>query len=729
MKIEIKDCLICTNHVNIRGYLKIKPYSFIMTTKVSESLSDILPGSVSKFTGSQLAAAFVRISKDPRVSKTTVPQDIQALRPDVRKMSSWKIDYKYNTVTGIGDLNKALVRIMCYSIRPHVKKVQTQSGVKNDAVVSELEKQLANLKSGTQTEQTAQLIETKTQMIEKLKAKSVQIVEEEKEEFTPEKMAAIAKRVYDILIDQNRAFTMHEEIEFLLRPKVDHVKEAMGGDYVLPNSDRDRRYKSDGNSGWRDHKTFQPSHGQSQTQGDRYGDRNQGYGSSRVDTIDNWRDKPRSVPGPGAGDQGKSKYFAPVPRDDVGHRDTGREQARGAEQSTESKPAKYVPPVFRSDQTNSSQVPPQKLDAQTDVAKKDTYVPPHLKAKMSAISTGPNRDPTDFSDPNEQPRSGNRFDKPYEPKYGRQEGRSDGRTEPYNRYGARDGPRDGGRYPYNRYDDRRGDDRRGDGRRVDDRQEAPRDATFVSIDKIQGIVDVSSVTDFPTLGGKTSSAHGSGTPQKSLKQEPKVNDVRPKAPATLLQVADDNDEYDYGAWDKEDDGNAKDHSTPNAESSALTQNGVKSFAAIAKEAAARPVGWGHAPVVKQVVKSKHVSATDWETIVDDEDTEESEDTLILATKQPPAPVKPQIVYASKLQPTDKTPASGLRPGLKAGPVLGLRSLAKFAATTATKKTFYGDSPRDEDDEDYDDWGETSNAVPNYNIQNLQDDEDYDGSAW
>ena len=198
-----------------------------MTSKVSDS-TNAFPGSVSKFTNSQLAAGFILIMKDPRISKIVIPQDTRNLRADIQKMLSWKIDYKYNTVTGIGDLNRALVRIMCHSVKPLVKKVQASGDINQNMVLKELEKQLSVLKSGEQTEETKKSIATKNLMIEKLKTMTQQVDEEEKEEFTPEKMASVAKRVYDILIDQNRAPSMYEEIVFLMRPKVDHVKEAMG---------------------------------------------------------------------------------------------------------------------------------------------------------------------------------------------------------------------------------------------------------------------------------------------------------------------------------------------------------------------------------------------------------------------------------------------------------------------------------------------------------------------
>jgi hypothetical protein len=640
-----------------------------MTTKVSESLNDALPGSVSKFTGPQLAMAFVRIMKDPRVAKTIIPHDVQALRADIRKMLYWKIDYRYNTITGIDNLNRALVRIMCYSIKPQVKKVESQGTVKQHTVIVELEKQLAVLRTGEQSDQTKKLIETKTQMIEKLKAKSAQIVEEDKEEFTSEKMASVAKRVYDIMIDQNRSYIMHEEIEFLMKPKVDHVKEGMGGDYILPNSDRDRKFKIDGKPNWLEHKTYQvSSHSHDQSHGSR-------SSNVRSDTMENWRDKPRNGPNPK--ESGKSKYFAPVNRDDMQRSDTGVQQRSdtGVQQhrsnnakhspsssssphtDTQSTPVKYVPPVFCSDRFDNRQekqyTAPQKSP---ECQKKDVYVPPHLKSRMT----------DGFSEPDAHQRS---------------DSRSNGRR----RGGDGDGDGGGDQASGRRYGgDRNGGNHNG-GDRGDRHAHAHaehRAASFVSIDQIRSMVDVTSVTDFPTLGEQRVCTNVFKL-QSEEKHHPMVGVESANLKLnkyTLLQVDDENDEYDYGTWEK-DNGHKKQNTTTTSDSINFTQNG-KTFAAIAKEAAAKSTSTS-----QRIIRSKpkQIKNDTWDTIINNDVLEDMTRTM---------------------------------------PKLQSSVAAKSAALL--KKPYYKDSPNGEDEEDgngNDDWGKDGVDV------NDGDDVDDDYDDW
>src|SRR5258708_31150646 len=107
-----------------------------------------LPSSVSKYSGYQLAYAFVKIMKDPRINKIIIPTNIQLLRPDIRKMLTWKIDYRYGNVTGLGDMNRAITRIMLYatSVPPTKNKPpQTNTSGEYDSMITELEKQRQEL--------------------------------------------------------------------------------------------------------------------------------------------------------------------------------------------------------------------------------------------------------------------------------------------------------------------------------------------------------------------------------------------------------------------------------------------------------------------------------------------------------------------------------------------------------------------------------------------------------
>ena len=83
-------------------------------------------------------------------------------------------------------------------------------------------------------------------MIDKLKIK-----DEPSEGISPEKMAAIAKRVHEMMTNINRVHELYSEIEYLMKPKTDYVKESMGSDYILPNSNKDRRYNNNILNNWR----------------------------------------------------------------------------------------------------------------------------------------------------------------------------------------------------------------------------------------------------------------------------------------------------------------------------------------------------------------------------------------------------------------------------------------------------------------------------------------------
>nr|XP_047140869.1 probable serine/threonine-protein kinase clkA [Hydra vulgaris] len=47
------------------------------------------------------------------------------------------------------------------------------------------------------------------------------------------------------MTDKNKNSQFYQELNYVVKPKIDHIKESTGGDYVLQNSSKDRRYNSE----------------------------------------------------------------------------------------------------------------------------------------------------------------------------------------------------------------------------------------------------------------------------------------------------------------------------------------------------------------------------------------------------------------------------------------------------------------------------------------------------
>lgn len=199
--------------------------------------------SVKKFTQTQLAQAFVKLSKDSQITRTLIPE-IKMMPADVKRMATWKIDATLCFIEG-ADLNSLVVKLMIYSKKPQLKH-STQKLTNNPVYIAELTKQIDELNSKLRDKPVdRELIEKdiklKSAMIDKLKKDNTQ-VDEKKPEFTHEQIGSIAKRVYELMIDGEKKYHMHRELVFASQPEIDHKKESTGGNYTLNNSTRDRRY-------------------------------------------------------------------------------------------------------------------------------------------------------------------------------------------------------------------------------------------------------------------------------------------------------------------------------------------------------------------------------------------------------------------------------------------------------------------------------------------------------
>lgn len=213
----------------------------------------IYPSSVKKFTYEQLATAFIKLSKFSKICKQTIP-NIFNMSQDIKKVATWKIDIQYGNIEGIGDMNNMIVKIMLYSKTPQQKTNVSHITTNNSIYITTVQKQLIDLKnqlsilqntspSDTQISVIEKEIVLKSKLLDKLSTASTKTYENENDEFTQQQMGSIAKRVFDILADSNTAYKLFNEIEYQMKPKTDYIKESTGGDYVLRNSTRDRRFE------------------------------------------------------------------------------------------------------------------------------------------------------------------------------------------------------------------------------------------------------------------------------------------------------------------------------------------------------------------------------------------------------------------------------------------------------------------------------------------------------
>lgn len=221
----------------------------------------LFPSSVSKYNHSQLALAFSIISKNPNVLKINLPNDpIKYFHSNERKYITWKPDLHYTNIPGLGDFNNCVMKAIMYT-KNHNKDSKEVSGKSNyDEIIEVLEKQRKILNESLEAhkgdidkyEHILGEIKMKDILIEKQKQVNNQKKKSNALEFTPVQIYAIARRVFEIMTKSTEsAHKMFQEFVYLNKPVYNYEKESMGGDYVLPNSERDRRFKNDNNN-WRE---------------------------------------------------------------------------------------------------------------------------------------------------------------------------------------------------------------------------------------------------------------------------------------------------------------------------------------------------------------------------------------------------------------------------------------------------------------------------------------------
>ena len=212
---------------------------------------------IKKYSYRELAECFVQLAIEHEISSITINEDICNLKQDVKKILLWKIEERFSIVSGIGDLNKALTRIMLYAQKTQPKKNTVKSWEKLETISKELEKKIDALRksltnktegdNSTSIENIHTEIKTKTTMIEKINADIDRQKTKERNSLSVEQIASVAKKMHEIMINRDTSSTMFQELEYASQPKIDRLKEAMGGDYVLANAERDYKYKNTGN--------------------------------------------------------------------------------------------------------------------------------------------------------------------------------------------------------------------------------------------------------------------------------------------------------------------------------------------------------------------------------------------------------------------------------------------------------------------------------------------------
>lgn len=206
---------------------------------------------IKKYSYKELAECFTKLAKEHEISSISIDGDICKLKQDVKKILLWKIDERFSIVSGIGDLNKALTRIMLYSQKTEPKQNIVKNWDKLENIVKELEKKIdilqKSLLNKTDDENIQAEIKTKTAMIEKINSDIDNQKTKERNKLSVEQIGSVAKKIHEIMINKETSSIMFEELEYASLPKVDRVKEAMGGDYVLANAERDYKYKNTGN--------------------------------------------------------------------------------------------------------------------------------------------------------------------------------------------------------------------------------------------------------------------------------------------------------------------------------------------------------------------------------------------------------------------------------------------------------------------------------------------------
>ncbi len=216
---------------------------------------DSLPTSVSKYTQQQLAIAFFDIAKDQDVRRHIVPELGKERDKNIQKMHRWTIHNKYNNIPNFGDLNKELIKIVSYSHKIEQVNPNKIDQTQYKTILDQVMKQRDDLNEKLKTANPSEIdtikgeIVLKTAMIEKTHAK----MNGPSNKIDKQKMAAVAKRIYEIMCeDTYGTMNLHQELCLVYTPKRPEGQ-STGLDYVLPNNERDKKFKA--NNDWKKQST------------------------------------------------------------------------------------------------------------------------------------------------------------------------------------------------------------------------------------------------------------------------------------------------------------------------------------------------------------------------------------------------------------------------------------------------------------------------------------------
>ena len=721
-----------------------------MTTHLNQ---DNNPSSVKKFTYVQLSNAFVKLSKHPKIQKQNVP-DIVKLPQDIRKIATWRIDSKYDTVEGIGDLTKMIVKIMVYSKTSQPKSSSSHVAVDNSVYITEVQKKLDALREQLRTASLAEResleeeIWLKSQLLKTFTDNTSKSLDAEKEEFTQIQIGSIAKRVFDHLSDPNTVEKIHRELEYAAKPKVDHAKESTGGDYILRNSTRDRRFVND-NKNWLDKgnnnsNSFRPRYDNN----NQHNQRNQ-YNQYNQHNQHNQHNQ---------NNEQKSCYVAPSFRQDEPISNT-----------VTSNRTAYVPPHMNrnsnnktyENQDNIEHVSSNPVESQssTESRYKTPYERLHGHNGNNSYSHYNRYNNTERPERFNNGDRPERFNNGDRPERFNKDGRSsrtpyrpddpdrfnrDGRSNraPYRPDDPDRFNKDGrsGRVPYrpddpnrfnrssyrnNRYNDNNDNNNNNDNRYDNtNNQNNKRDDTdaFVNVSDIKGQINLTE-TEFPSLFIQSSQttqsiadsnrSYDSNGPDRFTETE-KPSSISQLINTVSIKKIDDNDNtYDdiLDAWlDNDNDSESSTKSTKSTKSTTFNDNTEseqksKSFASIARDAKhIKQVLNIPAPKLQDKNANKNSDEVDWTNIMDNDNDDEDDEV----------PMQSRLVCIASITSPTPTPIStstststltSTKSAKIVTPVIVKANTTKTQKVNNAHKYQYDDEDDyEEDEEDYDDWG-------------------------
>jgi hypothetical protein len=284
-----------------------------------------------------IAETFLELAQ--KVKKIALPTDKKIQQDiDLKYIAAWSFDSKIATLGSYGDIKSIILKIIIYSRTVNIETASASiaSGPCNDKLVEEIDSRIASIRAKLATcndrEKLLQEIKTMEAVKIKLTTKAVEVKNDNDNALTGKQIRTIAKRVFELLQDRDRNTRFYEALKFHSEPKVDKIKERSGGDYVLKNSARDRRFASDDSwfKGSENSEFKQPK--------------------SQADTDDKWRN---STPSNGS----RQRYVPPTSNEF----DSYPKQSGGSNNTLTSKPnpTRYVPPSSResnNDTTSSNDV-------------------------------------------------------------------------------------------------------------------------------------------------------------------------------------------------------------------------------------------------------------------------------------------------------------------------------------------------------------------------------------